>query len=131
MNIVHHFELLDEDSLILVDIMLHDLPFTLAVDTGATHTVIDLTALLMAGYSLKEAKGTIQIETVKGVIDAYLFEVREFIALGISLKNFSVCSYDFLANSVLATIDGVLGLDFYKGRVLTIDFQKFTITLKK
>lgn len=131
MNIERRFELTDEDSLVLVDIELYDLPFTLAVDTGATHTVIDLTALLMAGYALKDAKGIVQMETAKGILDAYIFEVSEFKALGITLHNFSVCSYDFLANSVLASIDGVLGLDFYKGKVLTIDFQKFIIKLTK
>ena len=131
MSIEHHFELIDEDSLVLIDIILDGLPFTLALDTGATHTVTDLTTMLIAGYSLSDAKGTVQMERAKGIIDAYIFEVTAFSALGVATKKFTVCSYDFLANSVLASIDGVLGLDFYKNKVLTIDFKRYTIKLQE
>jgi hypothetical protein len=126
-----YFELEDEDSLILVDAEIDELPITLALDTGATHTVIDLTALLMAGYSVRDAKGTLPMETAKGVIDALVFEVQVFSALNKTIRVFEICSYDFLANSVLANIDGVLGLDFYRGGVLIIDFKQQEITLKK
>ncbi len=124
------FNLPDDESLILVDSEINDLPFTLAIDTGATHTVIDLTALLMAGYSLSDAKGSVPLETAKGIIEAYIFEVDYFYVLGKKKTKFKVCSYDFLVNRVLVNIDGVLGLDFYRGSVLTIDFQKSVIILK-
>ena len=62
----YQFERNSEDSLVLVDAVVQDLPFTLAIDTGATHTVIDLTAMLMAGYSLGDATGTVSLETAKG-----------------------------------------------------------------
>ncbi len=125
-----NFILPNEDSLILVDSEINDLPFTLAIDTGASHTVVDLTALLMAGYSLSDSKGTIPMETAKGNIDAHIFEVDYFYALGREINKFKVCSYDFLANQVLVNIDGVLGLDFYRGKVLTLDFLRSKIIFK-
>jgi len=112
----------DNDSLILVYTEVSDELATLALDTGATHTVIDLTILLMAGYSFEDIVKTVEIETAKGTIEAYIFNVTEISCLGISRKNVEVCSYDFLANNVLTSIDGVLGLDFFENTILTIDF---------
>jgi hypothetical protein len=126
----YRFDLEDEDSLILVDAEIDELPFTLAVDTGATHTVIDLTSLLLTGYSVSDNIGIVPLETGKGSIDAYVFKIAEFYALGKKIHNFKVCAYDFLSNSVLVNIDGVLGLDFYKGNILNIDFERKRISLK-
>jgi hypothetical protein len=39
------------------------------------------------------------------------------------LQNFDVLSYDFIAKGILSPYDGILGLDFFRGRhVLSIDF---------
>lgn len=126
----YKFDLGDDDSLILVDAEIDEMPFTLAIDTGATHTVIDLTSLLISGYSMSDIKGTVHIETAKGAIEAYIFEIENFKAIGKTIQNLIVCSYDFLANSVFINIDGVIGLDFYRGNILTIDFKRNTINLE-
>jgi hypothetical protein len=47
-------------------------------------------------------------------------------ALGVDLRDLDVCAADFSASS----FDGVLGLDFLRGRVLAIDFQTGTIDLR-
>ena len=60
----------DEDSLIFVYAEVGAEPATLALDTGATHTVIDLTILLMAGYTTNDIVKTVEMETAKGVIEA-------------------------------------------------------------
>ena len=125
----YHFHRYDPDSLLLVYARVNQERATLALDTGATHTVIDLTVLLMAGYSIKDSKKVVLMETAKGTIDAYVFNLAKLTCLGVTYTNIEVCSYDFLGNSVLTTIDGVLGLDFFNGCNLNIDFIESTITV--
>jgi gag-polyprotein putative aspartyl protease len=125
-----HFKRKDEESLVLVFAEIDSEPVTLALDTGATHTVLDLTMLIIAGYTLNDVIRTVEIETAKGTIEAYVFKIKKLTSLGVTLKDKEICSYDFLANNVLSSIDGVLGLDFFRGRVLTIDFQQSQIVIK-
>jgi predicted aspartyl protease len=124
------FDMEGEDSLIRVDAELGYSDFTLALDTGATHTVIDLTVMLMNGFSLKDAIKTVEFETAKGVVSAYVFKVKSLKILGVVKKNVEIASYDFIGNNVILDIDGVVGLDFFKNTELIINFKKFTITLK-
>ena len=126
---VFNFDLEGEDCLIKVDAQLGASDFTLALDTGATHTVIDLTVMLMNGYYLRDSIGTVEFETAKGVVSAYIFKIETLKILGIVKKNIEVASYDFIGNNVILDIDGVVGLDFFKNTELTINFKKYTITL--
>ena len=128
---VYNFQGDDADSLILVAARADYERTTLALDTGATHTVIDLTVLLMAGYTPKDVLKTVPMETAKGTIVAYVFRLSKLTCLGITLTNKEVCSYDFLANNVLTALDGVLGLDFFEGCSLNIDFVDNTISILK
>ena len=127
----HQFYLADDDSLIIIPCKLdeneHDL--SLAFDTAASHTVIDLNALLIAGYIVKDAVRSAHLETAKGTVEALVFQIDNLTALGLPRFNMEVCSYDFLANNILTDIDGVLGLDFFKGTYLGIDFKRFEITV--
>jgi Aspartyl protease len=125
------FKRKNEDSLILVNANVVSEPTTLALDTGATHTVIDLTILLMAGYTMNDVIDIVPMETAKGTIEAYIFNISSFSCLGVSWKDKEVCSYDFLANNVLTTIDGVLGLDFFETCNLNIDFVDSLITVQQ
>ena len=125
------FQRKSEDSLILVYAKADNEPATLALDTGATHTVIDLTILLMAGYTLNDVIDVVPMETAKGTIDALVFNISKLTCLGVSIYDKEVCSYDFLANQVLTTIDGVLGLDFFQGCNLNIDFVDSLITIQQ
>jgi predicted aspartyl protease len=102
---------------------------SLALDTGASHTVIDLSTILLAGYDLKDATKIVELETGKGNIEAYVFKVRKFKSLDITRTDMEICSYDFLANNLLLEIHGVLGLDFFKNTDLNISFKKFEITV--
>ena len=125
------FSLETEESLILVPTFVEDEEISLVLDTGASHTIIDLTKLLIIGYRLSDSLGTVQFETAKGVVDAYVFKIKYLKALGHTKRNIKVCSYDFLGNNVLSEIDGVLGLDFFRDTELWINFKKFFIDLKK
>ncbi len=123
------FDLSDEDSLIQIDFWFQKDKLTFAVDTGASHTVIDLAPLLIAGYELKDALGTVELETGKGIIEAYIFKIARIEALGIERNDFEICSYDFFSNYIFSNFDGVLGLDFMRDHKICIDFPNSVITI--
>ena len=119
----------NDDSLVILRCHFPNHEIALALDTGASHTTIDLTALQIAGYDLSDAHESTRIETAGGVIEAYLFKVKEFTALGITKRNFTLCSYDFFAHQVLSDFDGVLGLDFIADYKVCIDFRNSVVIL--
>ena len=98
---------------------------------SASHTTIDLTPLLVAGYQMKDAIRTEQIETASGIIEAHVFVVKEFSSLDIHRQNIEICAYDFLAYHLLTDFEGVLGLDFFENVKFCIDMQKNVITTQK
>lgn len=120
---VFKFSLENTDSLIRIDAQIGKANLTLALDTGATHTVVDLTLMLLNGYTLDDIVRTVEFETAKGTVSAYIFRIPEITALGRTLTDVEVSSYDFIGNDLLFDIDGVLGLDFFKDTELSIDFR--------
>ena len=125
----YYFELKTADSLIEVECYLKDENFRFALDSGASHTVIDLAALIVAGYDLHDAIRTVQLETGNGTVDGYIFKVAAFTALGVTRHEMEICSYDFFGSNVFAEIHGVLGLDFFKDKKFCIDLKKFEVTV--
>ncbi|TAF73227.1 MAG: hypothetical protein EAZ53_13280 [Bacteroidetes bacterium] len=111
------------ESLIVFTCHLGNHEVALALDTGASHTTIDLTTLQIAGYDINDATKTTYIETASGVIEAYLFKVGQLTALGITKSNIEICAYDFFTHHVLTDFDGVLGLDFIDEYKICIDFK--------
>lgn len=71
----------------------------------------------------------VQLEAASGIIDAYVFVVKEFHSLGVTRKNFKICAYDFFAYHYLTGFDGALGLDFFGGLKFCIDMQQNEITV--
>ncbi len=126
---IFRFSLENEDSLIRINAQVDRSDLTLALDTGATHTVIDLTMLLLNGYDLDKVVRTVEFETAKGPIRAFIFRIASLTALGKTVKNVEISSYDFFGNNLIVDIDGVLGLDFFKETELSINFKTSTITL--
>jgi hypothetical protein len=119
-----NFEREHEDNLIVIDCKVHNHKVYLALDTGASHTTIDLAALIIAGYHLSDALRTVEIETASGVINGYVFKVKKFVAIGTVLTDIEICAYDFFSNHLLTDFDGVLGLDFFRGVKFCIDMNK-------
>ena len=124
------FEITDDINLIIVIGKIDGYEIRLALDTGASDTVIDATALMIAGYNKSNALEETELETAKGIVAADIFDVKTLEVLGIKRRNFQLCSYDFLANNVLTDIDGVLGIDFLMGKKICIDFIRFEITIQ-
>jgi predicted aspartyl protease len=99
------------------------------LDTGASCTTIDFTALCMAGYVFGQALKTVPVETANGVIDANIFEVESLTALGHTVRKIPVQVYDFMKHGILSDYDGMLGLDFFEDTVLTIDMKNCTVEI--
>ena len=124
------FERENEDNLIVIDCKIQKHKLFLALDTGASHTTIDLAALIIAGYSISDALRKVKIGTASGVINAYIFKIKTFFAIDTTLTDIEVCSYDFFTNHLFTDFDGVLGLDFFKGVKFCIDMNQSIITIQ-
>lgn len=127
--ISYPFDYSEELQLIVVIVSIDDYDVRLALDTGASKTVIDLTELLIAGYQKSDAIGTEEFETGKGNIVAETYKISKIETLGVTRLDFEICCYDFLVNGVLSEIHGVLGLDFFAGRKFCVDMEKLEITI--
>ena len=99
----------------------------LAVDTGATNTLVNGDFLTGLGFDPSQPAGHAQMTTATGVQVVPLIAVDKLVAFGLQQDDFSVICHTLPAGNV---VDGVLGLDFFRGRRLTIDFRKSRIALK-
>jgi predicted aspartyl protease len=97
----------------------------LALDTGATTTVIRTDALETIGLDLSSAART-TVTTGSGVTFSPRVTLDRVVALGHSSFDLHVIAHTIPRS---AGVDGVLGLDFLRGRRLTLDFRKSRITL--
>jgi hypothetical protein len=123
------FALDSDEDIILVRAWIEGYGLNMALDTAATHTVIDVNVLLMKGHDIPKDQSMVTVETASGLLEAQIISSINFEALGIEREDFPVLSYDFLMHGILSPYDGVIGLDFFKNTVLTIDFQKMIIKL--
>ena len=98
----------------------------LALDTGATRTVINHAPLVSLRYDPTATNNRVQVTMGATVEYSPVVQIDRIDALGKSAK-----SLDILAHTLppSAGIDGVLGLDFLRGRKLAIDFVDGTIDL--
>ncbi len=62
----------NSDSLIIVKAKIGIQNVHLAVDTGASHTVLDLSTLIILGYFPENAVGSATFETGRGNIQPFL-----------------------------------------------------------
>jgi len=98
----------------------------LALDTAATDTFLDDAVVAFAGYTPADATNQFQARTASGTIAVLEVPITSFTALGQTRTNFLVQAHSFPPGT---GHNGVLGLDFLRGNVLTIDFLNGQITL--
>ena len=98
----------------------------LALDTGATRTVLDASAITTIGYDCGPAAKHTSLTTGSGVETVADVEVARLNALGMQVAPMQVLAHPFPPS---AKIDGVLGLDFFRGKILSIDLQRGRIDL--
>jgi len=102
-------------------------PVRFALDTGSNQTVISATILTLLGYDLSAATRHGRLRSATGGTTAPVIEVRQLDALDHARANFPVVAHDM---PPAVTYDGLLGLDFFRGLVLTLDFARGDVTLK-
>src|SRR5262249_43440399 len=98
----------------------------LALDTGATWTVIETAHLEDAGCDPAQATTHIDVTTGSGVERLARLSLARLTSLGRQRQGFDVLAHTLPPS---AGIDGVLGLDFLRGGVLKIDFRNGQIDL--
>ena len=98
----------------------------LILDTGATTSLIQSTVLVAVGYDPDASSDRVRVTMGGGVAVVPRVILNRLSALGHHRLGIPV-----LAHSLLPAmgIDGLLGLDFLRGSVLTIDFKAGQIDL--
>ena len=99
--------------------------FYLALDTGATESMVSAQLLAKIGYDLS-AQPLATIRTAGGIIQAPDITASRLESLGQTRVDFPLLAHDL---SPKATVDGVLGLDFLRGHVLNLDFRLGKLSL--
>jgi len=89
--------------------------------------MINWDVAMLLGYDPASSEQRIQITTGSGVEFAPRIVVKKVEALGRPLENFPILCHTLPPS---ATVDGLLGLDFFRGRRLVVDLQKGIIILK-
>jgi predicted aspartyl protease len=93
----------------------------LALDTGATSTVINVAILVAIGCDPALVPDRVQVTTGSGVEFAPRIVLHEIAALGDRRTDFPVLAHTLPPS---AGVDGLLGLDFLRGQRLTIDLRR-------
>ncbi|MEA2604578.1 MAG: hypothetical protein QOF89_5570 [Acidobacteriota bacterium] len=97
-----------------------------ALDTGATSTVVNAGVLVSLGYDPALAPDRIQVTTGSGVELVPRMILERLNALGQERRQLSVLCHTLPPS---AGVDGLLGLDFFRGQSLTLDFRSGQVTL--
>ncbi len=98
----------------------------LALDTGATGTLVNVGMLVSIGYDPALVIDRFQITTGSGVEFVPRITVSKISVLGQEREYFPVLCHTLPPSS---GIDGLLGLDFFRGQSLTLDFRTGKIVL--
>ena len=97
----------------------------LALDTGATSTVIDVNRLVALGYDPAASNDRTRITTGSGLEYVARVPVKQIGALGKQRSDFQVFAHTLHRS---AGVDGLLGLNFLRAARLSVDFTTGPIT---
>ena len=98
----------------------------LALDTGANMTMLNRELASNLGYDLENPERMVRIATASGIVRAPQVSIKRMEAIGSVKLNFPMICHS-LPRGV--SVDGLLGLDFFRNQRLTIDFREGLITL--
>ena len=99
---------------------------TMALDTGATRTMINVAHLVAVGYDPSLVSERVQVTTGSGVEFSPLVTVHRIAALKHDRRDVPVLAHTLPPT---AGVDGLLGLDFLRGYSLSIDFRQGQLSL--
>jgi clan AA aspartic protease (TIGR02281 family) len=92
-----------------------------ALDTGATYTMIPWEIAEALGYKPEMSKEKVTLITASGVETAPLIEIKKITFLGEGLDNVPVVCHDLPPKSY---VTGLLGSSFLRHFKVTIDYPK-------
>jgi len=120
-----------EEGLIVVPVRLWgplgDVIAHLALDTGATGSLVNWDILVLLGYDPVAFGKRVRVTTGSSVEFAPQVVVQKVEALGKERKDFPIICHTLPPS---ATVDGVLGLDFFQGTRLVLDFRQGLVTVE-
>lgn len=96
------------------------------LDTGASRTTINVVLTDELGYGAHMGIRSTRAIGAGGAIPGYLMKVERIDLMGLSLSGFEVVCEDVDPET---EIDGLIGLDFLHGRILTVDGIAGVVTL--
>lgn len=103
-----------------------DVAVRLALDTGATYSVIDSEILALAGYDPVACGDRVRISTASGIEFCPRVVLSKFECLDRQVLDFPVLGHALPEGTA---VDGLLGLDFLHGTRLTLDFKSGILSL--
>jgi Aspartyl protease len=98
----------------------------LALDTGATSTLINTEVLVLLGYDLAMASDRIQVTTSSGIEFCPRLAVERIEAVGRTLERFPLLCHTLPPST---QVDGLLCLDLFRGCYLGIDLRTGEVTV--
>ena len=98
----------------------------LAVDTGASITMIPSKAALGIGIDPSKTTRHIEITTANGIILTPIVRIPSFMCFGVEVKNLDVICHNLPPESV---VEGLLGLNFLTQAKVVINFAKNIIEI--
>jgi len=93
----------------------------LALDTGATSTLVNIAMRVAIGYDPALTTDRVQVTTGSGVEFAPRVELRRLPALGQERYGLQMLGHTLPPSS---GVDGLPGLDFFRGLRLSVDFSR-------
>ena len=118
-------------GLIVVPARIHgpsgDVIARLALDTGATGTMVNWDVLLLVGYDPGAVQDRIQVTTGSSVEYVPQISLQRIESLDTERLDFPVLCHTLPPT---AMVDGLLGLDFVRGKRLSIDFASGCLELR-
>ncbi len=119
-----------DKGLIILIAQLHgpkgSIPARLALDTGATSTVINQAPLVYVGYDPSVAAERTQVTMGGSVEYSAILHIDRLEAPGETRESLRIVAHTLPPS---ASMEGVLGLDFFRDRRLIIDFTIGTFDL--
>lgn len=98
----------------------------LILDTGATQTMIRTELLREIGCVISDTPR--RVRSVTGIGQVRSATLTHLESLGVRRGNFTVAAHEFPPGLMT---EGLLGLDFLRGRVLTLDFARGRMALRR
>ena len=127
---MHPFRLDLSHGIILCKVRLchrrHSIFVKLAVDTGASLTMISVEAALAIGLEPAKTQKHIEITTANGIVYAPVVNVPTIECFGVKLKDLEAVCHNLPSES---PVEGLLGLNFLSQANVIIDFSKKVISV--